>query len=88
MQDEFVPIMDATELNGILSMLGWPLEHFAHVTKRDYSRIRKMASGRSPIDPAMARWLRQMLVVHEDKDQRRALLDRPPRIVARQPVAA
>jgi hypothetical protein len=56
------------EFRSVINRLGWSYEIAADRAGRSYSRFRKIASGRDPVDPALERWLRALV----------AILDTPP----------
>jgi hypothetical protein len=51
--------MTPSELHEIKNALGWGWGLIASKAGRDLSRVRKMASGKEPIDQHLADWLRQ-----------------------------
>jgi len=51
--------MTPSELHEIKNALGWGWGTIASKAGRDLSRVRKMASGKEPIDQHLADWLRQ-----------------------------
>jgi hypothetical protein len=53
------PAMAPSELHEIKNALGWSWSFLASKAGRDLSRVRKMASGKEPIDQALADWLRR-----------------------------
>ena len=50
--------MTPDELHAILHDLNWSLGELARTARREKRAVQKMASGREPIDEALANWLR------------------------------
>jgi hypothetical protein len=71
-------LMTQEELLEILVRLDWNLRHLANVARRNYSRMRKMASGRELIDSELAIWLRQLDAARENQERFREIAHQPP----------